>query len=45
MSGTNKLVQSEAEGEKESIEELNKDLLNANEAAIKESGKHNEKEE
>ena len=35
MSGTNKLIQSENAKNKEGIEELNKELLNANEEAIK----------
>lgn len=45
MSGTNRLILSEAEGENESIAELDKDLLDANEAAIKECKPNHENKE
>ena len=45
MSGTNKLIQSENAMENESIENLNADLMDANNEALSEQGITHEKEE
>lgn len=45
MSGTNKLIQSENAMENESIENLNSDLMDANNEALSEIGVTHEKEE